>query len=561
MKLSVGHRILLGFSVVLALTAAFAIYQLAALSKIDANASAIVGRYASAIDEIHSTQVAQKEMQVTKERAMSLYLLELQGVPADSWTTAEQDWELASRRTRTALDQLLDLAASARDENRQNGTGNSAQDWSDVDRNAQEQRDTLTELETAGKEQFDLVRAGQLPDLVRQADLVSSLRQHFDDIARQQEQLIENLSSRAQDDIQATVTNVRRGALMGLALVAVLALSAMLVIYRSITGPISGFVHLVERVGSGDLSQRSEETGSDEIGRLGQHFNRMVESLVEWIRQTRVAAKEVNTATASFQAASQQQAASASETGAAIQQITVTLGEIAQSGREISERANRVASSAEATSTATASGLDAVAKSSTLMKSISDQAEAVARNIVALTEKTQSIGDIIANVNDISERSELLALNAAIEASAAGDDGRSFAVIASEMKNLAVQAKEATIQVRGLLKDIQQGISSAVMQTEEAVKRTESGQTQTDEATRIIESLAENIEQSIATFQHIVAATNQQQIGIEQVTQSIQDIRTSSEQVASGTRDLEGSASNLSALGEQLQRSLEGYAV
>lgn len=561
MSLSIGHRILLGFTLVIGLAIGLAIYELNEIGQVNTLANKIVEDYAQGIDLIQTTQVDQKEMQITKERAFKNYLLSQMGLASGSWTTNEQEWQLATRRTETVLDQLLTLASANQSSSDQAHATDGVRDWGEVVRNAQQQKEILTELETAGRDQFNLMREARSQDLADQVGLVDDLRTRFDQIAEAQAALVQDLSGRAQEQISGRVSAARSGAMIGLGIVIVLALAAMFLIHRSIAGPLSSFVHLVERVGQGDLKQRSDATGKDEIGRLGQHFNRMVESLVEWTQQTRTAATEVNTATASFQAASQQQAASASETGAAIQQITVTLGEVAQSGREISERANKVAASAEQTSAATASGLEAVAKSSKLMKSISDQAEAVARNIVALTEKTQSIGDIIANVNDISERSELLALNAAIEASAAGEEGQSFTVIAAEMKNLAIQAKEATQLVRGLLKDIQQGISAAVMQTEEAVKRTESGQLQTEEATRIIQSLAESVEQSVATFQHIVAATNQQQIGIEQVTQSIQDIRTSSEQVASGTRDLEGSASNLSALGMQLQRSLEGYAV
>ena len=104
--------------------------------------------------------------------------------------------------------------------------------------------------------------------------------------------------------------------------------------------------------------------------------------------------------------------------------------------------------------------------------------EEVAENIVALSEKTQAVGEIIATVNDVAERSNLLALNAAIEAAAAGEQGNRFSVVANEMKNLADQAKDSTVQVRTILSDIQKGINSSVMLTEEAVKRVESGKQQ-----------------------------------------------------------------------------------
>ena len=139
----------------------------------------------------------------------------------------------------------------------------------------------------------------------------------------------------------------------------------------------------------------------------------------------------------------------------------------------------------------------------------------MADNIVALSEKTQAVGEIIATVNDIAEQSNLLALNAAIEAAAAGDQGSRFSVVANEMKNLADQAKESTVQVRTILGDIQKGINSSVMLTEEAVKRVEAGKQQADVTERTIREMAETTQESVQAFQQIIGAANQQQIGFE----------------------------------------------
>src|SRR6185295_7374292 len=163
-----------------------------------------------------------------------------------------------------------------------------------------------------------------------------------------------------------------------------------------------------------------------------------------------------------------------------------TMQEVSQSGQQIAERAKQVTITAEAVSIANTSGLDAVQKANHTVEAIHEQAEAVAQNIVALSEKTQMVGDILSTVNDIAEQSHLLALNAAIEAAAAGEHGRSFSVVAGEIKNLAHQAKEATGQVRSILGDIQKGINTSVMLTEEVVKRVGSGKTQSDISERTI---------------------------------------------------------------------------
>src|SRR5206468_8142790 len=131
-------------------------------------------------------------------------------------------------------------------------------------------------------------------------------------------------------------------------------------------------------------------------------------------------------------------------------------------------------------------GMQAVQNTTLTMEKIRQQAEAVAENVVVLSERTQAVGEIIATVNDIAEQSHLLSLNAAIEAAAAGEHGRTFSVVAAEIKNLAGQSKEATVQVKSILGAIQKGINSSVMLTEEAVKRVDLGKQQADLAASTI---------------------------------------------------------------------------
>ncbi len=223
------------------------------------------------------------------------------------------------------------------------------------------------------------------------------------------------------------------------------------------------------------------------------------------------------------------------------------------------EKAKQVTATAEAVSIANTSSVDAVQKANQSVEAIHEQAEAVAQNIVALSEKTQMVGDILATVNDIAEQSHLLALNAAIEAAAAGEHGRSFSVVAGEIKNLADQSKAATVQVKTILGDIQKEINTSVMLTEEAVKRVDLGRHQADMAASAIRSMTANIDQSVQAFQQIVAGTNQQQIGFDNVMRALKDMSRANEQTATGTRQTESAAANLTDIGMQLRTVTEGY--
>jgi methyl-accepting chemotaxis protein len=99
------------------------------------------------------------------------------------------------------------------------------------------------------------------------------------------------------------------------------------------------------------------------------------------------------------------------------------------------------------------------------------------------------------------------------------------------------------------------------MLTEEAVKRVDSGKQQAEVADRTIREMTDGIQQSVQAFQQIVAGANQQQVGFSQVMQAVRDIGQASLQSAASTSQLEKAAVNLTALGQQLQKSVERYRI
>lgn len=341
---------------------------------------------------------------------------------------------------------------------------------------------------------------------------------------------------------------------------AILAVSVAMMISRSISRPLIIGAEFAQRIANGELNvQPLEIRGDDEIGQLSVAFNSMVESIRNMNKEIRAATNALNSASTEILATVQQQASSANEQAAAVQEITSTVEEINQSSGQVSERAREVATAGQSIASAGNDGLDAVQETSRAMESIREQAETVARNVVALSQSTQAIGEIIATVTDIAEQSNLVALNAGIEAADAREEGRRFSVVANEMKNLADQAKAATGQVRNILEEIQKGINTSVMLTEEAVKRVEVGRERTDIAQQSIRDMSDSISSNVIVFEQIVGATSQQKIGIEQVTKALHGIREGSQQTVAGTQQLTESARNLNTLSQQLRQTVERF--
>ena len=162
-----------------------------------------------------------------------------------------------------------------------------------------------------------------------------------------------------------------------------------------------------------------------------------------------------------------QVAAAAAETATAVSETTTTVEEVKQTAIMSNQKAQYVAEIAQKTAAASETGKKSVGESIDVMNRIREQMESIAESIVRLSEQGQTIGEIIATVNDLAEQSNLLAVNAGIEAARAGEQGKGFAVVAQEVKSLAEQSKQATAQVRTILGDIQKATNSAVMATEQ----------------------------------------------------------------------------------------------
>lgn len=331
---------------------------------------------------------------------------------------------------------------------------------------------------------------------------------------------------------------------------------------RQIVGAVQSLVERAREIADGNLAgEKIRVSSRDEIGELADTFNQMTDGLRDLTGRISAVSGNIDTASTQILAATRQQAAGTREQAASVQQVFSTMKELTQSGEQINGQAKTVASDAEATNSATSSGREVAQQANESMVRIREQIDQVAENIVTVSERTQSIGEIVGTVNDIAEQSNLLALNASIEAVSAGEQGGRFSVVANEMKNLADQAKDCTVQVRDLLGEIQKGINTSVMLTEEAVKRSDAGREQADVTLETIESLGTTTTRSVETFQQIAAGAAQQQVGFDQVTKGMSNITEATEQITSGTDQLESAASALSELSKELQSAVERYHV
>lgn len=274
-------------------------------------------------------------------------------------------------------------------------------------------------------------------------------------------------------------------------------------------------------------------------------------------RQMREGINQISSSTAEIMTTTAQVTSSATETASAISETSATAEEVKQTAQLSSQKAKYVSDTAQKASHITLTGKKAVEESLQVMNRIRNQMESIAEGVVSLSEKSQAIGEITATVNDLAEQSNLLAVNAAIEATRAGEQGKGFAVVAQEIKTLSEQSKKATAQVRAILNDIQKGVSTAVIVTEQGTKAVEAGVKQSAEAGETILALADSVAEAAQAANQIAASSQQQLAGMDQITLAMDNINQATTQNITGIKQTEQAVQNLNELAQSFRSMIE----
>jgi methyl-accepting chemotaxis protein len=277
------------------------------------------------------------------------------------------------------------------------------------------------------------------------------------------------------------------------------------------------------------------------------------------LQETQQTVHELSAAAAEMLAVATQQMSGANEQSAAISQTTTTVEEVRTISEQAVLRAQEVVDASQRTVQTSRAGQKAVRQNIAEMAHIKERVESIAENIMALSEQTQQIGEIIATVSDIAVQSNMLALNASVEAARAGEHGKGFAVVASEVRNLAQQSRHATAQVKTILSDIQSGIDTTVMATEEGTKVVDSGVRLVAETQAVIEQLTNVIDESAQAAIQLVAGGQQQASGVAQIAVAMQSINQATQQSLASAHQVERTAQDLNELSLGLTETVEQY--
>src|SRR5450830_1241248 len=315
------------------------------------------------------------------------------------------------------------------------------------------------------------------------------------------------------------------GALTAIGVIVLLAgVGFSIILTRSITKPLDDAVQIAKRVAAGELSQRDAADGNDEISELLNALKEMSDNLFNIVSEVRqgtdaiaIASSEISTWNADLSSRTETQAGVLEETAGSMEQITATVGDIADNARQ----ANDLVTSA---SNFEVQGGGEVGKVVDTMNSIK--------------ESSRKIVDIISVIDGIAFQTNILALNAAVEAARAGEQGRGFAVVASEVRNLAQRSASAAKEIKILIGD--------------SVEKVDSGSRLVDAAGKTMNEIVTSVKHVANIMSEITAAGQEQSTGIEEVNRAITQMDEMTqqnaalvEQAAAAAESMEEQAANL----------------
>ncbi len=330
---------------------------------------------------------------------------------------------------------------------------------------------------------------------------------------------------------------------------------------RAIVKPINNIAERLTQMGDegGDLTQRLEVNGHDEIAKLSAGFNGFIDKIGQIIGTVKSSsdqvssfAGELSTITALASQGASQQSSENSAIATAVEEMSASAEQIAESAASAARETNNADTSAQ-------KGKKVVSQSIDGIQTLSNEVSEAAVVINNLEQKADSIGSVLDVIRSIAEQTNLLALNAAIEAARAGEQGRGFAVVADEVRTLASRTQQSTEEIQSMIEGLQSGTKRAVSEMEKSCNQAQNTVQMAHEAGQSLDEIVAAVTQINSTNSQIANAAGEQKKTASEVSLNVLAIQSVSEQTAENSLQAQGASTEMAQQAELLKGLIQQF--
>ena len=350
--------------------------------------------------------------------------------------------------------------------------------------------------------------------------------------------------------------------LVGL-LIAAGGLLALCLTDYGIAKPLREMVAMLDDIaqGEGDLTRRLDVDRVDELGAIAKGFNTFLSKLQSMISQVVDSVQKVSDAsehTADIAIRTnqgvQKQLAEIELVATAVHEMTATAQDVARNATHAAEAANHADSAAN-------QGREIVHSTSRAISTLAEEIGRAVGVVQNLAKDSENINAILVAIRGIAEQTNLLALNAAIEAARAGEQGRGFAVVADEVRNLAQKTQQATEEIQSMIQQLQHGTREVVRVMQDSQEKTDDSVRHANEAAEALVSITQAVSVINDMNTQIASAAEQQSAVAEDINRNVTNIGNVAHEVAGGADEASAASAELTKLAEQQRRLINQFRV
>ncbi|RRV34582.1 methyl-accepting chemotaxis protein [Stutzerimonas stutzeri] len=346
-------------------------------------------------------------------------------------------------------------------------------------------------------------------------------------------------------------------------LIAVAGLLAIWLISRRITRPLRDMVVMLDNIGQGegDLTQRLHIDSRNELGQIATGFNTfltrlqgMISGVVGSVQKVSDASEHTADIAIRTDKGVQTQLAEIELVATAVHEMTATAQDVARNATQAAEAASHADRAAN-------QGRHIVQDTGATITELAGEIGRAVDVVQTLARDSENIDAILVTIRSIAEQTNLLALNAAIEAARAGEQGRGFAVVADEVRNLAQKTQQATGEIQQMIQQLQNGTRDVVQVMEQSQSRTQRSVEQADAAAEALQAITQAVSLINDMNNQIASAAEEQSAVAEDINRNVTNIGQVAQDVAGGAEEASQASAGLTRLAEQQRRLINQFKV
>ncbi|GIU18412.1 methyl-accepting chemotaxis protein [Shewanella colwelliana] len=345
-------------------------------------------------------------------------------------------------------------------------------------------------------------------------------------------------------------------------LITIVLIGFTIAIIRSIMEPVKKISDAIANIeATKDLTLRCDTKVDDEIGQIANHFNSMVDSFQHLIKEVLESVEVVNR---SCQELSENSIRASEGVGRQLNETDMVATAITEMGATIDEIANNTELAAERASNThdnAQQGQVGVEHTIEKIQALAEQLNSSAQVVSDLEKDSETIGSVLDVIRGIAEQTNLLALNAAIEAARAGEQGRGFAVVADEVRSLAMRTQESTEEIAGIIQTLQSRTRSIVQLMESTQKQGSESAEQAASAGALLEQINADVTNIMDMSTQIAAAIEEQSMVASEVNKNVVIIRDIAAESATAADENASASDEVRARTESLYQSVSVFKI